>query len=125
MPYKPAKPCRQQRCPNLTTSPSGYCKAHESLVPSLRKPDNRSPERQRHYGREWRGIRAEVLMDNGIPRADWPKWDVDHNPKYNPAIEPDHRKYTLIPRLHADHSVKTVREDGGFGRRMKPVVSWP
>jgi hypothetical protein len=41
----------------------------------------------------------------------WPEYDVDHNPPYNPDIEPDHRKYTLVPMLRSDHSRKTVRED--------------
>lgn len=57
-----------------------------------------------------------MLLAHGIPRERWPEYDVDHVPAYNPAIEPDHTKYQLIPRLHADHSRKTVREDGGWGR---------
>lgn len=117
MPFKPARACKAPRCPNLTNSPTGYCQAHASMVP-VRPVDTRSPDRQRDYGREWRGIRAEVLMDNGIPRSDWPKYDVDHNPRYDRNKEPDHRKYRLIPRLHADHSRKTVLEDGGWGRML-------
>jgi hypothetical protein len=52
-----------------------------------------------------------VLARYGIPRDEWPKYDVDHNPPYDPDAEPDHRKYTLIPRLHSDHASKTARED--------------
>jgi len=71
------------------------------------------------YGYEWRKIRARVLIAYGIPKEAWSKYDVDHNPPYNPEIEPDHRMYTLIPRLHADHSRKTAQEDNArdrFGR---------
>jgi hypothetical protein len=67
----------------------------------------------------WRAVRAEVLRQHGIPEAEWPKWDVDHTPRYNPAIEPDHRKYTLTPMLHPEHSRKTSARDGGFGRKGK------
>ena len=58
-----------------------------------------------------------VLQKAGIPRGEWGKYDVDHNPPYNPALEPDHTKYQLIPRLHGEHSSKTVREDGGWGKK--------
>jgi hypothetical protein len=63
------------------------------------------------YGYEWRKIRARVLVAYGIPKDQWSLYDIDHNPPYNPDIEPDHRMYTLIPRLHADHSRKTATED--------------
>lgn len=75
-----------------------------------------SPSR-RGYGNEWRRIRAEVLRAHGVPRDEWPQWDVDHRPAYDPAVEPDHLKYTLVPMRHAEHSKKTARFDGAFGRR--------
>lgn len=80
----------------------------------IRKPrpkDNRKSSSRRGYGNSWRKIRVEILKKNSIPKEQWPLYDIDHNPPYNPSIEPNHRKYKLIPRLHADHSKKTVRYD--------------
>jgi hypothetical protein len=73
--------------------------------------ENRPSRSKRGYNSEWYRIRKEVLQQYGIPREMWPQYDVDHNPPYNPEIEPDHRKYTLVPMLRADHSRKTVNED--------------
>lgn len=80
-----------------------------------RKPDTRPSAAARGYGHEWRKVRAAVLAQHGIPKAEWSLWDVDHDPPYNPAIEPDHKKYKLTPLRHEQHSRKTVRRDGGFG----------
>jgi hypothetical protein len=52
-----------------------------------------------------------VLRDHGIPQDQWPLYAVDHNPPYNPEVEPDHSKYKLVPRLIEDHNSKTARED--------------
>lgn len=57
----------------------------------------------------------------GIPEDQWRLYDVDHNPPYDPSREPNHWAYSLVPRLHADHSRKTAAHDGGFGNRVKPV----
>lgn len=70
---------------------------------------------KRGYGAEWRRIRKRVLQEAGIPRDQWSLYDVDHRPAYNPDIEPDHNKYTLVPMLHADHSKKTAKENNGYG----------
>jgi hypothetical protein len=56
-----------------------------------------------------------VLRAYGIPEEKWHLYAVDHSPRYNPDIEPDHEQYTLTPRLIADHNRKTAAEDGGFG----------
>ena len=117
MPYKPARPCKVPSCPGLTHDQSGYCDNHAALRPAARARDYRPSAAQRGYDVGWRKIRCKVLQKAGIPRAEWWRYDVDHNPPYNPAIEPDHEKYTLIPRLHGEHSRKTVIEDGGWGRR--------
>jgi hypothetical protein len=60
-----------------------------------------------------------VLRAHGIPKEKWSLYAVDHNPPYNPAVEPDHEKYTLIPRLITEHNRKTASEDGGFGNRKR------
>lgn len=117
MPYKPARMCKSPYCPVLTHDASGYCDVHASLRPVPRKPDKyRGNAAARGYGDEWRKIRVEILRAAGIPASEWPQYDIDHVPRYNATIEPDHRKYNLIPRLRAVHSRKTIAQDGGFGR---------
>lgn len=115
MPFKPARQCRIPYCPNLTRDASGFCDVHAEHRGFKRALDNRPSSTARGYGREWHKIRIEVLKKAGISPDLWPQYDVDHNPRYNPQIESDHRKYTLIPRLRGDHSRKTNREDGGYG----------
>lgn len=82
-----------------------YCPQH-------RKPRKPRPSSAgRGYGYRWQKVREEVLLRHGIPREQWSLYDVDHNPPYNKEIEPDHRKYQLTPRLHAEHSRKTAEQD--------------
>jgi hypothetical protein len=90
---------------------SPYCKEHQSLQPIPVRPSAHA----RGYDATWQRIRIIVLSRAGIPREDWHLWDVDHDPPYNPEIEPDHLKYRLTPHPHGDHSSKTARDDGGFG----------
>ena len=108
MPIAPRPACKVSTCPALA-SYHGYCDAHKGQAPQ------RAGSTARGYGYNWQSIRARVLMQAGIPKELWPDYDVDHNPPYDARIEPDHNKYTLIPRLHAEHSVKTWKQ--GKGRR--------
>lgn len=116
VPTKQARLCRVPSCPNLTTDKTGYCPAHAHLyVPFARRQDSRPSAARRGYDRAWHIVRAEVLRAHGIPPSEWHRYDVDHNPPYNALVEPDHRKYKLVPRLHGDHSRKTSRENRGWG----------
>lgn len=107
MPYKPLGPCRIPSCSRRAVQ-HGLCAKHQSQRPPA-KP--RQSAAAMGYGHEWRKVRAEVLATHGIPEAEWPLWDVHHEPPYNPAVEPDHRKYTLVPMLHSQHSRKTRRDN--------------
>ena len=113
MPKRPPRPCKHPGCSKL--SHTGYCEDHVHAEPVPSFQDRRVSSARRGYGREWRRIRARVLARYGIPRSRWHLYDVDHRPAYDPVVEPDHRKYDLVPMLRADHSRKTVREDGGLG----------
>jgi 5-methylcytosine-specific restriction protein A len=110
----PKRPCKVPLCPGLAVA-DGYCEAHSYLAETMRKPDRRPSASRRGYDAEWRRIRERALRDAGIPESRWSLYAVDHNPPYNPEIEPDHTRYTLIPRLISEHNRKTAREDGGFG----------
>jgi ribosomal protein L37E len=98
--------CR--RCRNTFEGTGTLCSAcaQKDNAPSTRPNSNK-----RGYDYSWRKIREQVLRDQGIPQAQWPLYAVDHNPPYNPEIEPDHTKYDLVPRLIEDHNSKTARED--------------
>jgi hypothetical protein len=112
MPNKCNSYCAESGCPGIAEKGSYYCAIHKRV----RLADYRQSAAKRGYDRNWQRIRVRVLRQSGIPREEWPKYDVDHNPPYDPATEPDHNKYTLIPRLHADHSRKTALENQ-TGRR--------
>lgn len=117
MPKKPKSPCKVPFCPGFAVA-GGYCEAH-SYITEQAKADRRAPSSRRGYGAAWRKVRARVLRAAGIPQEQWHLYAVDHNPPYNPEVEPDHEKYTLIPKLISEHNRKTAREDGGFGNRKK------
>ena len=112
--------CLAPACRRLAVDGTSYCAAHASLAVK-RQPhqDTRPSAARRGYGHGWKTIRAEVLRAHGIPKEQWHLYDVDHRPAYNPDIEPDHRKYQLVPLLHGSHSRKTIQEDGGFGNKRK------
>lgn len=117
MPKRPPRPCKHPGCPQL--SHTGYCEEHAPAVPasSPLSPPRRSAAR-RGYGRGWRRIRERALTSYGIPRHDWPLYDIDHRPPYDPDVEPNHSRYTLVPMLRSNHSRKTARENGGFGNPL-------
>ena len=115
MPTKPKKYCTYPGCKDFALKHSNYCSRHRTTQSGIKRPN----PNQRGYGATWRRVREKVLINAGIPRAEWGLYDVDHRPAYNPAIEPDHNKYTLVPMLHAEHSKKTAREDGGFGNKSR------
>jgi 5-methylcytosine-specific restriction protein A len=112
VPKRPPRPCKHPGCSQL--SYTGYCDRHAPAEPvSVSAP--RQSAARRGYNRRWQRIRARVLAAAGIPQRDWPLYDVDHRPPYDPELEPDHSKYELVPMLRAEHSRKTARENGGFG----------
>lgn len=117
MPYRAGKLCAHPGCQRIVDTGNRYCTVHTKQNKRKRKrqPDQRESAAKRGYGSEWRKVREEVLQDWGIPKDQWSKYDVDHILSYDPDKEPDHRKYTLIPRVHSEHSKKTVKYDGGFG----------
>jgi hypothetical protein len=124
MPYMPARPCRFLGCVRTTTAKTGYCDSHAHLWrpwERARGRDERPSSASRGYSGDWPRIRAKTLLAAGIPRQDWPLYDVHHEPEYNPAVEPDHRKYRLTPMLHGDHSKETGRRKRRGGGGIKSL----
>lgn len=81
---------------------------------------------KRGYGRDWRALRQKFLRANPLCAQ------CEKRGRIKPAVEVDH----IIPLTQGGprmdprnlqalcrpcHSSKTVREDGGFGRPVKPV----
>ena len=103
----------------LTKSDSGYCNTHESLAAQRRVQDLREGSSARGYGAAWQRIRERVLKQWGIPMHAWHDYDVDHDPPYDKARDPDHLHYRLTPRLHGEHASKTASEQGGWGNAKR------
>ncbi|MDP3909706.1 MAG: HNH endonuclease signature motif containing protein [Gemmatimonadales bacterium] len=120
MPNRSPHPCAQPRCPNTITS-GGRCDVHRR-----REPDTRTDTRTitaRGYGADWRRVRAVVILEEPTcrlcramtPRRVTRTTDVDHIvPKAQGGTD---ERSNLQGLCHSHHSAKTVREDGGFGRR--------
>lgn len=109
--------CNHPRCSVAFRGTGAFCDKHKK--PFRRWDKRKSNSNARGYGHGWRKIRIKVLSESGIPMEDWSKYDVDHNPPYNPSVDSNHENYTLIPRLRSDHSKKTASQDGGFGNRRR------
>lgn len=117
MPRRTQTICKIPGCGRLTDR--GYCKYHAKRAEALRSHDTRDSSSRRGYDAAWRKIRAAVLRKAGIPKERWPEFDVHHSPPYNPAIEPDHRKYHLQAVPRSEHSRITSKTGGGFGNRRQ------
>lgn len=107
MPWRTRKPCSWPGCSELTSG--SYCAGHSRQAP--KQQDRRPSSSVRGYGRTWRRVRERTLRAHGIPPDRWPLYAVDHNPPYDPEIDPNHNHYTLIPRLIAEHNRKTATVD--------------
>jgi len=127
MPVKPARRCRNPHCPNLITFTSGHCPLHRfatlSVIPGASRNRKGSPS-SRSYGFEWQHIRRAAL-EPASPRDSGASTPSTTTLSTIPKKEPDHRKYTLIPRLHGDHSSKTNREDGEGSRLLQGLKRRP
>jgi hypothetical protein len=107
MPYRLLRPCAAAGCIGHATA-HGYCEAHQGwYTPPERSVDDRPSSSRRGYDSSWAALRRRVLREWGIPKEEWPLWDVDHEPCFDPDIEPDHSAYKLPPRKHGEHSSKT------------------
>lgn len=114
VPVRAARQCNYPGCPTLTHD--GWCGVHRPASSGLRTHRSYAAQGRHRLPRK---LREMTLSRANIPRLDWHKYAVDHRPKYDPAVEPDHMKYELVPMLLADHNRKTAARDGGFGRAVQ------
>lgn len=146
MPWAPARPCRAPGCPALVEG-GGYCPKHAAADnPDRRRERERSQRRRAETGSliglyakdVWKnprhGLRIQQLHREPLcadPYGEHSK----HGPRLVPATIVDHKvdhhnDWTLfvdegnLQSLCAHcHSLKTVRESGGFGHAKKVASS--
>ena len=123
MPYKSKKPCQHPGCPKFADTGNNYCERHGRLFEMSAPPpkkEHRESSSRRGYGRRWQKIRLVFLRRNPMCCASGCK---------KLATEVDHIKsladgglnyfYNLQGFCKKHHSVKTIKFDGGFGRKKK------
>lgn len=114
MPVKPKRPCRHPGCHALVSN--GYCEKHKP------KETPRLSSSQRGYDYQWRKESKAFLT--GHPFCNICKTElateVDHiTPhKGNPVLFWNQDNWQGL--CHSCHSVKTAKEDGGFGNERPP-----
>lgn len=130
MPSKPKHPCKYPGC-NVLIFSGAYCSAHTQK--RERYPAGSSERRasaaKRGYGRRWREESKAYLASHP-----WCEECLRQGRRV-PATEVDHRiPHKGDQRLfwaranwqglcHSCHSIKTAKEDGGFGNRTAPLPS--
>jgi 5-methylcytosine-specific restriction enzyme A len=121
MPVKPLKPCNKQGCPNLTRE--RYCDDHKQLARTY--DNNRGTAAQRGYNSKWRKARLGYLKKHPLcvqcecEGKLTPATVVDHiiPHKGDKQLFWDKNNWQSLCAHH--HSIKTAKEDGGFGNLTK------
>ncbi|QJC52796.1 HNH endonuclease [Paenibacillus albicereus] len=121
MPSKLKKPCAKAGCPELTAE--RHCTAHASKT-HKRYDDLRESAAKRGYDARWRERRVRFLQQHPICLECYmeerltPATVVDHiiPHKGKKKLFWDENNWQPLCKRH--HDIKTVTEDGGFGRGM-------
>jgi 5-methylcytosine-specific restriction enzyme A len=126
MPIKPGHPCAHRGCPAVVRG-SRYCEEHKSEGRGYDQV--RGSANDRGYGSQWGTLRKIVLAEEPLCRDIWgvhardgevvPTTDVDHIVPREQGGTDD--RSNLQGLCHSCHSIKTAREDGGFGNRRSKV----
>lgn len=124
MPYKPKKPCATVGCPGLTHE--RYCSKCKIMM-NQKENYSRGTAFQRGYDSRWRKARRIYLAKNPLcvkcmeTEKLTPAAVVDHiiPHKGNPELFWDTDNWQSLCTLH--HNIKTVMEDGGFGRQKEEI----
>lgn len=88
MPRKPARPCRQAGCPNLTEHRSGWCDDHRADHMWQRRKGAAEKTTARGYGYRWRKLRDAVLAARPLCKM------CDDRGRVTLATEVDH----IVPK---------------------------
>lgn len=128
MALRPLKPCCAPGCGELVRG-ARYCAKHMHLtkVETKRHDERRESSTKRGYGYKWQKARAAYLAAHPLCEHCL----KEQPPRYTPATELDHSiphkgdmqlfwKSELWQGLCAHHhSLKTAKEDGGFGNKSE------
>ena len=125
MPYKPKKPCQHPGCPELAVPRKNYCPRHGDLfarsAPAPKK-DERESSSKRGYGRLWTKIRLMYLRRNPMcseKGCNKLAKEVDHKKALSAGGTNNFSNLQGFCKRH--HSIKTVKYDGGFGRKKRRI----
>ncbi len=124
MPYRPKRPCGFPNCKELITS-GGYCEKHKKQK-QKQTDDNRGTAHERGYTATWHKARKRYLAANPIcvecekENIITPANTVDHIIPHRGDKELfwDEDNWQSLCATH--HSIKTAKEDGGWGRTPNP-----
>lgn len=128
IPSAAPRACRYLNCPALAYA-GMYCKEH-APDESLRKrifDSTRESSAKRGYGRKWREARQVFLIANPLCAEHWSRREVveatvvDHIIPHKGNLKLFWNRRNWQALCATCHSIKTVREDGGFGNE---VGSW-
>ena len=120
------RPCNYPGCPELITGKDRHCDAHrkQRRAESDKRRTNQV-ERNFYSSAAWKSIRKAKLIDS--PFCVWIlpdgttcnaiATDVDHKERRVDASSD--AMDNLVTLCHPHHSLKTVMQDGGFGRKKQ------
>jgi 5-methylcytosine-specific restriction protein A len=120
MPTKPLSPCKHPACPDLTAG--RFCVKHQKQH-SQQEDSRRGSARERGYTSRWERARAHFLFDhpfcecelhNGMATAPLATV-VDHVQPHRGDMDLFWNTDNWQALSKHCHSVKTAREDGGYG----------
>ena len=120
MPTRPARPCRQRGCPQLTIDKSGYCEQH--LKASRQQQDaRRGAASERGYDARWHRARTAYLSEHPLCVMCEAEGKivaatiVDHIKahKGDMVLFWDESNWQSLCLYH--NSAKAAREEGAFG----------
>jgi 5-methylcytosine-specific restriction protein A len=124
MPTKPARPCRYPGCPALTTDKSGYCEQHLTIT-RKQYDSERGTANERGYDYRWQQASKMFLVshplcvecerEGRITAASLVDHVVPH--KGNQQLFWDESNWQPLCKEH--HDIKTAKEDGAFGNKIK------
>lgn len=123
MPSLPLRKCGEGGCKALVES--GRCAKHRGNYEQQRNVD---PLRSLYRTARWRDTRATVIKRDPICKIGircvktfgrrMPSTDADHKRRAR-DVDDFFDMNNLQGACHADHSLKTASEDGGFGNSLK------
>jgi len=119
MPTAPLRPCAMPGCPEFVQAGERHCKTHRSQTYAHRR-ERTGTTAQQGYGGRHRNWRKMVLARHPVccePGCGQAATEADHIVSLKAGGSWSLDNGQGLCKRH--HSIKTVREDGGFGNARK------